>query len=227
MIGASSRRPSTGNAASAWRWPRGGQKRSAWRSAKRASAQAAPAVSAIAARQVRSWRARRSVRSASSARSPASPWPKRWAQPVTSSSRPASPPKPPVLQASDAFLGDGAAQRIDRHPGRVAVAPVGQGLDQAMVGLRLARRRDQVGHQRARIGEPHVRAQAGGAGMRVDRDQARTAFQPDDGSSSPSRPISIRGRGRRSRESIRGKLGEPQRDNAFHRSTPGARLVFR
>ena len=76
----------------------------------------------------------------------------------------------------DAFLGDGAAQRIDRHPRRVAVAPVGQGLDQAMVGLRLARRRDQVGHERARIGEPHVRAQAGGAGVRVDRDQARTAF---------------------------------------------------
>ena len=67
-----------------------------------------------------------------------------------------------------AFLGEGAAQRIDRHPGRVAVAPVGQGLDQAMVGLRLAGRRDQVGHQGARIGQPHVRAQAGGAGVRVD-----------------------------------------------------------
>ena len=89
----------------------------------------------------------------------------------------------------DAFLGDGAAQRIDRHPGRVAVAPVGEGLDQAMVGLRLARCRDQVGHQRARIGEPHVRTEAGGAGMRVDRDQARTALEPDDGRSSPSRPV--------------------------------------
>ena len=45
------------------------------------------------------------------------------------------------------FLGDGAAQRIDRHPGRVAVAPVGDRLDQAAVGLRLAGRRDQVRHQ--------------------------------------------------------------------------------
>ena len=89
----------------------------------------------------------------------------------------------------DAFLGDGAAQRIDRHPGRVAVAPVGERLDQALVGLRLARRRDQVGHERARIGEPHVRAQAGGAGVRVDRDQARAAFQPDDGGGGPSRPV--------------------------------------
>ena len=33
-------------------------------------------------------------------------------------------------------------------------------------------------------------------------------------------------RGRRSRESIRGELGKPQRDNAFHRSTPRARTVF-
>ena len=55
-IGASTRSPSTGSAARAARWPCGGQKRSAWRSAKRPSAQAAPAVSAIAARQVRSWR---------------------------------------------------------------------------------------------------------------------------------------------------------------------------
>src|SRR4051812_31917562 len=31
MTGASSRRPSIGNWARAWRWPRGGQKRSAWR----------------------------------------------------------------------------------------------------------------------------------------------------------------------------------------------------
>ena len=61
-----------------------------------------------------------------------------------------------------------------------------------------------------------------GAGMRVDGDQAWAALQPDNGSRRPSRPV-----GRRSRESIRGKLGEPQRDNAFHRSTPAASLVFR
>ena len=36
------------------------------------------------------------------------------------------------------FLGDRRAQRIDRDPGRVAVAPVGERLDQAAVGLRLA-----------------------------------------------------------------------------------------
>jgi hypothetical protein len=47
------------------------------------------------------------------------------------------------------LFGDGAAQRIDGHPGRVAVAPVGDRLDQAAVGLRFASRRDQVGHQGA------------------------------------------------------------------------------
>ena len=98
----------------------------------------------------------------------------------------------------DAFLGKGAAQRVDRHPRRVTVAPVGQGLDQALVGLRFARCRDQVGNERARIGEPHVRTETGGAGVRVDRDQARTAFQPDDSGGRSSRPV-----GRRSRESIR------------------------
>ena len=127
-----------------------------------------------------------------------------------------------------AFLGDGAAQRIDRHPGRVAVAPVGDHLDQAPVGLRVARRRDQVGHQGARIGQPHMGAQAGGAGMGVDRGQARAAVAPDDGGCRPSRPVSrcrtlsnriLIGTG----QPIRGKLGEPQRDNAFHRSTPRAR----
>src|SRR5262249_41309718 len=63
-----------------------------------AGAGGAPAVSAMAARQVKSWRLRRSVRSASRARSPFSSLPKRWPQPVTSSSSPASPPKPPALQ---------------------------------------------------------------------------------------------------------------------------------
>ncbi len=93
-----------------------------------------------------------------------------------------------------AFLGDGAAQRIDRHPGRVAVAPVGDGLDQAAVGLRLAGRGDQVRHERAGIGQPHVGAQAGGAGVRIDRRQPRAAVQPDDGGGGPSRPVSRRSR---------------------------------
>ena len=47
----------------------------------------------------------------------------------------------------------------------------------------------QVGHEGARIGQPHVGAQAGGAGMRVDRDQARAAVEPDDGGGGPSRPV--------------------------------------
>ena len=120
------------------------------------------------------------------------------------------------------FFGDGAAQRIDRHPGRVAVAPIGDRFDQAAVGLRFAGRRDQVGHQGAGIGQAHMGAQAGGAGMGVDRDETRAAVAPDDGGGSPSRPVA-----RRSRESIRGKLGEPQRDNVLHRSTPRARMGSR
>ena len=125
------------------------------------------------------------------------------------------------------FLGDGAAQRIDRHPGRVAVAPVGDRFDQAAVGLRLAGRRDQVGHQGARIGQAHMGAQAGGAGMRVERGQARTAVAPDDGGRRPNRPVSRRRTLSSPAQPIRGKLGKPQRDNAFHRSTPRARTGFR
>ncbi len=91
-----------------------------------------------------------------------------------------------------AFLGDGAAQRIDRHPGRVAVAPVGDRFDQATVGLRVAGCRDQVRHQGARIGQPHMGAQAGGAGVGIDRSEARAAVEPDDGGGGPSRPVAWR-----------------------------------
>ena len=124
------------------------------------------------------------------------------------------------------FFGNGAAQRIDRHPRRVAIAPVGDGLDPSTVGRWLVGRRDQVRHQRACIGQSHVAAQAGGAGMRIDRGQPWATVEPGDGGSRPSRPVAIRRRGRRSRESIRGELGKPKRDNAFHRSTPRARKAF-
>ena len=122
-----------------------------------------------------------------------------------------------------AFLGQGAAQRVDRHPGRIAIAPARDALDQAVVGLGLARGGDEIGHQGARIGQPHVGAQAGIAGMGIEGGEARTAVVPDDGGGSLSRPVLRRRTLSRARQPIRRELGEPQRDNAFHRSTPEAR----
>ena len=116
-----------------------GQKRSACVSAKRASAQAAPAVSAIAARQVKSWRAQaldeigqqRAFAGLALAEEMAAAGDVEQQAGIAAEAAGAA--------GFGAFLGDGAAQRIDRHPGRVAVAPVGERLDQAAVGLRLDR----------------------------------------------------------------------------------------
>ncbi len=121
-----------------------------------------------------------------------------------------------------AFLGEGAAQGIDRHPRRVAVAPAGDRLDEPPVGLRLDRDGEQVGHKGARIGQPQRRPQPGVARVAVDRGEPRAAVEPGDGGGGPRPPVL-----RRPRETIRGKLGEPQRDNAFHRSTPEARSESR
>ena len=125
-----------------------------------------------------------------------------------------------------AVFGEGAAQRVDRHPGGVAVAPAGDRLDQATIGLRLAGQGDEVGQQGARIGQPHVRPQARGMGMVVDRGETRAAIVPHDGGGRFSRPVVRRRTLARTRQTIRGELGEPQRDNAFHRSTPRARTEF-
>ena len=226
-IGASTRSPSTGSAASAARWPCDGQKRSAWRlgKARQRPGGARGVGHRGAAGEVV---AREALDQVGQQRAFARLVPAEEMGAAGDVEQQAGIAAEAAGAAGfGSFLGDGAAQRIDRHPGRVAVAPVGDRLDQAAVGLRLAGRRDQVGHQGARIGQPHMGAQAGGAGMGVDRGQARAAVAPDDGGGGPSRPVSRRRTLSIPRQPIRGKLGEPQRDNAFHRSTPRARTGFR
>ena len=86
-------------------------------------------------------------------------------------------------------FGEGGAQRIDCDPGRVAVAPARELIDQPAVGVGFDSGRDQVGQQGACIGQTHVHAEAGGAGVGVERFQPRAAIAPGDGGGGPGLPL--------------------------------------
>ncbi len=120
------------------------------------------------------------------------------------------------------FFGERASQGIDRHPGCVTVAPVGDRLKQSAVGLGIDCGREQIGHEGAGIGQPHVRAQACRAGVRIEGGKPGAAVTPGNGGRGSNLPVVFPG----SRQSIGRKLGDPQRDDAFQCSTPRARRAF-
>ena len=67
-------------------------------------------------------------------------------------------------------------RRIERDERRIAVAPVGDRLEQRAVGRLVGFLHDEIGMRAARIGEAHAEPDAAPLGERVDRDDAQRAL---------------------------------------------------
>ena len=64
---------------------------------------------------------------------------------------------------------------VDRGPGRIAAAPVGQPRQRRRIARRIGRSHDELRQQRARIGNRHAGQDAGGTGIRIGHRDERAA----------------------------------------------------